>query len=614
VNVRMETYETEKAEETEATAAIAQLAEEAMGEADEDWSGEMDFQQFVQAFMYNPRFLRKVSMATGVPVEDYQMLQVDDLADLFNELDADFSGTISFDEFVKGLVDIRIARQRQKTEEDAMEQERVVQLAFADASQAFDDADMGYKGELDPKAFAEAMMKPEVQELVVMATKLPMDYFAALDAQGCEALFREIDTDDSGTVSFEEWVTALVRTRLATYAQEKVEAEEAAEAVAQLAEEAMDEADEDWSGEFEFDEFLKAFRQNEIFLRKVSKATGVPVEEFTSLADDDLEALFDALDTDFSGTVSFEEFTSGLVEIRLERQRVEAAERAEGQASPKAKKSKKKEAPPYELPKEVKELPALSDIEKEMVTKALAKYESEGVELKCNPENVMRLLQDLYLISDHGSAKRCIETAFPGRNLSYSIKEEDWYALYQVGLTQQPVWTKPLKKSVSDAGLNGKDLLQHESTMRGIYDKFAGKFGAMQAEDVGKFFAEAGILDNSISTPRLVNDFRDKRMPGPVYFPEVVDLCNTAISSVLRESSNPQLAALQAKYPKRAYALAPLGKSMLGTDAAGSPALAMRQKQRQAKRGGMNMANPGRSVVAGRSMGKSASTGALARW
>lgn len=61
--------------------------------------------------------MQKVSHATGLPVEEYQRLQASDLKDLFDALDMDFSGTVSFSEFVEGLAAIRRAHEAAILEE-----------------------------------------------------------------------------------------------------------------------------------------------------------------------------------------------------------------------------------------------------------------------------------------------------------------------------------------------------------------------------------------------------------------------------------------------------------------------------------------------------------------
>merc|ERR1719502_2125318 len=104
----------------------------------------------------------------------------------------------------------------------------------------------------------------------------------------------------------------------------EVDAETAAEqqAAAMDAEikaaEAFDQADSQWLGELEFGAFISAFRSDPSFVRKVAKAADLPVDLLKRMGDDQLEAFFDELDTDYSGTISFDEFIDGLIRIRMQ--------------------------------------------------------------------------------------------------------------------------------------------------------------------------------------------------------------------------------------------------------------------------------------------------------
>jgi len=316
VQVRQVTFREEKQLEKQETQAVLKIAEQALEEADDDFSGEFDLQEFIVAFQSNPKFLRKVSLATGVSVEDYSSLQTEDIIQLFNALDTDFSGTVSFDEFVKGLVEIRMARTNELQAEAQAEEQAVIDDAVMDAYEAFAEADMGMEGELDLEQFIKALQKEEVVEKIAIATKIPLEWFKQLSMDMIVELFKEIDVDHSGTVSFNEWVQALVRTRQETFYQEKMEQQEAIAAVEHDAAAAFD-AEDTIDGELTVHQFINAFKTNPQFLRRVSHATGVSISDFQALQSEDIAALFQALDTDFSGTVSFDEFAKGLAEIRL---------------------------------------------------------------------------------------------------------------------------------------------------------------------------------------------------------------------------------------------------------------------------------------------------------
>jgi len=246
-------------------------------------------------------------------------------------------------------------------------------------------------------------------------------------------------------------------------------------------------------------------------LNKVSLATGVPAHEFQDLASEDISDLFGALDTDLSGTISFEEFTNGLMQIRLARKREVNVNMEETHMSMTADMA-------WQI---VKKWPPLQEKEKALVDQALAKLRSRGIELLCTPHNVVLFLNECYLWGDERAARMLIQRAFPGRDLA-SIDTEDWYDIYQEALHDQPMWTKLLTKSMfSREPLTAKDMQNHESMLRDAYGRYAGRTGGMEAEDVGRFFTEVGLLEYD-GAPKLLADFERKRKPGLVFFPEVV--------------------------------------------------------------------------------------------
>merc|ERR1719310_2769497 len=112
------------------------------------------------------------------------------------------------------------------------EKEAALDDAYVEAADAFDDADFGYEGELSLDQFMEAMKDPSVIEKISHATHIPTEELYNQSEAELMEFFRQIDTDFSGTVSFHEWVSALVKIREATYEQEKIEEAEVAEEVA----------------------------------------------------------------------------------------------------------------------------------------------------------------------------------------------------------------------------------------------------------------------------------------------------------------------------------------------------------------------------------------------
>eukprot|EP00913_Durusdinium_trenchii_P023574 g22149.t1 len=292
----------------------------------------------------------QVSLATCIPVEELRTLQTESLEELFLSLDTDFSGTISFAEFVQGLAEIRLIRKRSMEEANECQEASVMNHAVMVATEAFEAADLGFNGELDLQTFVQALTDPVVATKVSQATSVPADWFLSLDAEqhlgmiltrkeakaiaklAEEALeegdldmsgeldFREFLAafrrnprflrklaDGSGTISFEEFANGLLEVRMRRNAYSREEAEAENQAVIDIAYldalDAFSQADlGDWCAELHLDGFIKAFQTNDAFLRKVSSATGLSVDEFKSLQASDLRELFSALDMDVSGT------------------------------------------------------------------------------------------------------------------------------------------------------------------------------------------------------------------------------------------------------------------------------------------------------------------------
>lgn len=332
VRTRLSLYHEQKAKQDEAVAVVMKYAESALEEGDEGLSGEFTIDEFINAFKYNARFLRKVSLATGYPIEDFRGIPDHELEALFHSLDVDRSGSVSFEEFVSGLVQIRLNREEEVAQEEAMEEKYELEKSFSQLSEAFKNADFKYQGELELNVFMEALCDPGLVEQVSRATGLDPGWLLTLSKDQMVQMFAEIDTDSSGTISFEEWISALMQVKQATWAEEKAIRKQETEAVIKLAEEAMDEGDDDLSGEFDLREFVTSFRHNPRFVRKVAMATGWTVETIKNFTQDDLVELFRYMDIDDSGTVSFDEFVRGLVEFRMQEKVAKKLQKAEEEA------------------------------------------------------------------------------------------------------------------------------------------------------------------------------------------------------------------------------------------------------------------------------------------
>ncbi|CAE7573702.1 Txnl4a [Symbiodinium natans] len=268
---------------------------------------------FVEAFKTNPILVRKIALVTGFEEHILKSIPQEELLSTFEKWDTDSTGTLSFENFVQGLSKMRQFNRSATEQAEVAEEQAILDASVQDAKDAFLAAGGSQGSELDLQAFLVALSDASLVDRIATATGLPSSFFENLSVRQLLDLFKEVDLDCSGTISLEEWIEALVRIRMTIYDERKAELDAAMDAVRKHAEAALNEGDEDWSGEFDFREFIVAFKYNPTFVRKVSLATGIPVEELGSLQEDSIEDLFLALDTDYSGTVSFAEFVKGRI-------------------------------------------------------------------------------------------------------------------------------------------------------------------------------------------------------------------------------------------------------------------------------------------------------------
>jgi Ca2+-binding EF-hand superfamily protein len=582
VQVRINTYEEQKEEERiekEIENQLMDAAEDIFEDADEDWSGEFEFEEFVKAFRANPKFLRKVAAACDIPFEALEALGDMEISQLFDEFDTDKSGAISFEEFVKGLAKIRFIREKAKDEEEADDDD-----AFMDLQTAFEDADFSAEGELTYEDFSDALKDKNIVRTLARVTKIQEGILRAMDEGTKGEWFDQIDTDSSGTIDFNEWITAFMEIRKSM--TEEMEQEFAALRASQMfcedmAADAFDQVDADFINGLTLDKFLIAFRKNKGFVQNVAKAMNLHENYLRQLGDKELEAWFMELDSDFSGTVDFQEFVAGLVKIR--ELHFGDVDGMEDPGSP--------GLPPYVLPEFVRNLPELSEEAKSNLANAFKKYDKSAMGFDCEAATVASLLRDVHLVVDEKAAKKYIETAFPGKDLSKGLQLEDCEVLYKVALDAQPLWSKPLAKSASAGSLTVKDMQSQELRLRKIFDKYANSvsnlgIGAIEVDAVGPLLKDIGCMDTADYTPRYLDSFFKNRAPGPVQFPEIVGLCNAAMHHQLMAcpsttslTLSKSLSQSASQLAKKGCKLPPIELGPMGKPLSGSPAIALRRKR-----------------------------------
>merc|ERR1719271_692862 len=94
-----------------------------------------------------------------------------------------------------------------------------------------DEAALAEAGELAFHAFIAAMRDEEVILRISDATHVPVDVLRKLTKEEMQQFFSNVDTDMSGTIDFNEWMSALIQMRESTLVEEKevARAEAAAE-------------------------------------------------------------------------------------------------------------------------------------------------------------------------------------------------------------------------------------------------------------------------------------------------------------------------------------------------------------------------------------------------
>ncbi|CRL05920.1 CLUMA_CG019104, isoform A [Clunio marinus] len=250
--------------------------------------------------------------------------QLDDkmLQDIINEVDADGSGELEFEEFVT-----LAARFMVEEDAEAMQQE------LKEAFRLYDKEGNGY--------ITTAVLKEILRELDDTLTNDDLD-----------AMIEEIDSDGSGTVDFDEFMeeTKLSKDQLKilkdafnVFDNEKkgtISLDTIGTILQMLGhdvdedelDDVCDEFDEDESGEIEFPEFLKLASRyvepeedydelrkelREVFMLYDKGARGyLPLDEFKKilreidpeLPEDELDEIIDEIDADGSGTIDFDEF------------------------------------------------------------------------------------------------------------------------------------------------------------------------------------------------------------------------------------------------------------------------------------------------------------------
>eukprot|EP00435_Cladocopium_sp_Y103_P032314 s106_g8.t1 len=216
------------------------------------------------------QFVRKVALVTGfeeqilrsIPAEEHGLLWFalvcfGLLWFALVQWDTDSTGKISFDNFIQGVYQMRYRIKALQAQAAHDEEQYVLADSVKRAKDAFDKAGKKGKDQLSLEDFIEALSNTDMLQRISAATELPVTFFESLSAGSLLDLFKQVDAC------------------MSSYYERKTEEQEAMDAVREHA--------EDWNGEFDFMEFVTAFKTNSRFLRKVSLATSIPVQELRTL-------------------------------------------------------------------------------------------------------------------------------------------------------------------------------------------------------------------------------------------------------------------------------------------------------------------------------------------
>merc|ERR1719247_1198258 len=270
--------------------------------------------------MRDEEVILRISDATHVPVYVLRKLTKEEMQQFFSNVDTDMSGTIDFNEWMSALIQMRestLVEEKEVARAEAAAEQADLQTAVDKVAAAFAESSLTPEGELKLADFLKCLSDDAIVSKVAEATKMPKSALLGLTEFQLASLFHQIDADASGAVSFQEWVVALIDIRESqkqTLAAERAahEGESAA-----FAEWAFDGDDGQLTQEMTYQEFIDKFKSDESFLMKVACATLMDYHELKMLNVEELTELFIALDTDLSGTIDFDEFVQGLVQIRV---------------------------------------------------------------------------------------------------------------------------------------------------------------------------------------------------------------------------------------------------------------------------------------------------------
>ena len=168
--------------------SVARLGD-IFAEMDTSGDGYVDVDELKHALRHSQAVKRMLKAVPSLePLLDPEVFQA-----VFASVDADDDGEISLEEFVKSC-------------QDALNDSPALRMARGELRELFDLMDASGDGELDMLELAHALRKDPNVMRKVRASRILRPLLRASAITHLKRIYSQIDTDGSGTISFEEWV------------------------------------------------------------------------------------------------------------------------------------------------------------------------------------------------------------------------------------------------------------------------------------------------------------------------------------------------------------------------------------------------------------------------
>jgi Ca2+-binding EF-hand superfamily protein len=251
--------------------------------ADDDLSGQLSLREFMTAFSSEYMQKKIIDLELELPM----------MKELFNRLDEDNNGDVSYMEAFEGLAKIK---------EQHKNDERTLRILRS----VFELSDVDGSGTLTKAEFVEGFTKPEIQKMIIRNG-------ISFGSEDVIQLFEDIDRDGSDSVTLQEIQEGYLKSRDPSRGGDRV--------VAFLTK-LFAEADADGSGSLTKSELMKATKTSQV--QKRLELLGLKGGDTRS---DAMLQFFESLDSEGDGLITKDELIEGYYRMRnMFRQRTLAEE------------------------------------------------------------------------------------------------------------------------------------------------------------------------------------------------------------------------------------------------------------------------------------------------